>query len=189
MAAARARAARPHREAGAAAAVAGAEEGDGVVTTAGTTLPTTPLDGAFPARRGSSGVGRRHNGNWTRRNESCGSRGNERRHTDAIASVRAEAWPTVTSADEMHEALTSLAAVTDAAARALSTRTTAPTASATATAPARQHGSELHLGAAVAPEPHPSGIFADLQSALDGVQAQAGRDLNRGVVEQLVLKL
>ncbi|WP_250535098.1 DEAD/DEAH box helicase [Caballeronia sp. AZ10_KS36] len=37
---------------------------------------------------------------------------------DAIASVRAEAWPTVTSADEMHEALTSLAGVTDAEAAA-----------------------------------------------------------------------
>ncbi|MDR5857342.1 DEAD/DEAH box helicase [Caballeronia sp. LZ062] len=37
---------------------------------------------------------------------------------DAIASVREEAWPDVTSADEMHEALTSLAGVTDAEAAA-----------------------------------------------------------------------
>jgi len=33
---------------------------------------------------------------------------------DAIASVREEAWPSVTSADEMHEALTSLSCVTEA---------------------------------------------------------------------------
>ncbi|WP_244794960.1 DEAD/DEAH box helicase [Caballeronia grimmiae] len=37
---------------------------------------------------------------------------------EAIASVRAEAWPSVTSADEMHEALTMLSCITDAEAAA-----------------------------------------------------------------------
>ncbi|SAL10449.1 DEAD/H associated [Caballeronia arvi] len=36
---------------------------------------------------------------------------------DAIASVREEAWPEVTSADEMHEALTTLACITEAEAQ------------------------------------------------------------------------
>jgi len=84
-----------------------------------------------------------------------------------------------------------LAALTDAVARGFSAPSTAPAPSPAVpppASPARQHGGALHLGAAPA-VPHPSGLFADLQSALDGVQAQAGRDLNRGVVEQLVLKL
>ncbi|MDR5739595.1 MULTISPECIES: DEAD/DEAH box helicase [unclassified Caballeronia] len=37
---------------------------------------------------------------------------------EAIASVRGEAWPSVTSADEMHEALTGLSCITDAEAAA-----------------------------------------------------------------------
>lgn len=82
-----------------------------------------------------------------------------------------------------------LAAITDAAARgfAAAAATPAPTPS-TALPAARQQGGALHLGATPV-APRPTGIFADLQSALDGVQAQAGREMNREVVEQLVLKL
>jgi hypothetical protein len=87
-----------------------------------------------------------------------------------------------------------LAAVTGSVARGFSTGPVpAGTTPETVPARARQLGRDLHLGAtaaaAGADAQRSTGLFADLQSALDGLHAQLGQDLNRGLVEQLVLKL
>ena len=85
-----------------------------------------------------------------------------------------------------------LAAVTTAVAQGFATAAPTPPSPTAPTAmpvPTRQRGSELHLGAAAEAARQTTDLLAGLQSVLDGVHAQAGRDLNRGVVEQLVLKL
>ncbi|GAA4738421.1 hypothetical protein GCM10025783_06290 [Amnibacterium soli] len=82
-----------------------------------------------------------------------------------------------------------LAAVTTAVAHGLSTAPAAAPAPTPEAVAVRQRGSDLHLGAATQAAARTTGLLADLQSVLDGVHAQAGQGLDRGVVEQLVLKL